>query len=88
MANGVTSRPLTRLNPLELTSKQDDHTFEESRENSEQPASNHASEQPAGNLVSESWHPKWASARRAAKQFRDWANILSDPPEDVAMAEQ
>jgi len=54
MANGVTSRPLTRLNPLELTSKQDDHTFEESRENSEQPASNHASEQPAGNLVSES----------------------------------
>ena len=77
-ANGTTSRPITRLYPLEVTAEQDDHTVEGTKENFEQPVSD---------PMREDGRPKRASARRAAEQLKNWANILFGPPEDVATAE-
>ena len=38
-ANGTTSRPISKLYPLEVTSEQDDHTVEEANKNSGTPDS-------------------------------------------------
>ena len=57
-----TSRPITRLYPLEVTAEQDDHTVAGTKENFEQPASD---------PVREDGRPKQTFARRAAEQFKN-----------------
>ena len=43
-ANGTTSRPISRLYPLELTSEQENHTIEEVTEESGTPGNDPVSE--------------------------------------------
>ena len=74
-ANGTTSRSISRLYPLELTSEQD---VKEVNENSGTPNSD---------PMSEGRPPSRAAARRAADKVKEWARILVAPPEDVAKAE-
>ena len=76
---GTTSKPITRLYPLELSAEQDGSVADRVKENSEQPTCD---------IVREDRPPKRATARRAAEQFKDWAMILSGPPEDVAATNQ
>ena len=71
---GITSRPITKLYPLELNAA-DEMSVAVKR-----------SPKMCGNLTdsgSENKRPQQASARRATDQVKEWARILSAPPEDV-----
>ena len=77
-ANGMTSRPISKLYPLELASGQVNHTVEEVSENSGTPDSD-------SGPMSTGRRPSRAAVRRATDKVKEWTRILSAPPEDVTM---
>ena len=72
---GITSRPITKLYPLELS-------VDEKNESMQQP------QRPLLMDIGESSRPQRASAMRATDQLRKWARVLAAPREDVAATEQ
>ena len=76
-ANGATSRPISKLYPLELISEQG-NSVEDNSENSGIPDSD---------LVSDKRHSSRTAARRATGKMKKWARILVAPPEDVVTTE-
>ena len=75
--NGTTSRPISKLYLLELTSELD-NPVEDNNENSRT---------PDDDQVSKGRRPSRAAAKRATGKVKEWARILVAPPEDVATTE-
>jgi len=71
---GTTSRPITKLYPIELN--------EENKVTEGTLTQCHAGnlDQPRG----KDQCPQRASARRATDRMREWVQLLSAPPEDIA----
>ena len=70
-ANGTTSRPISKLYPLELTSEQGNHTVEGVNNNSGTPDSD---------PMTEGRRPSRAAVRRGTDKVKEWARILVAPP--------
>ena len=71
-ANGKISRPISKLYPLELTSKQDGHTVEEVNGNLGIPDTDPGQ-------VSEERRPCPAAARRTTDKVKEWVRVLVLP---------
>ena len=79
-SNGTTSRPITKLYPIELN-EADDAIVEPEGTLTMQPSSD--SDQPRG----KDNRPQRASARKAIDRVKEWVQLLSAPPEDVTTDE-
>lgn len=76
-ATGKTTRPITKLYPLEVTSTDESHSTDDSVRESASPSSQQDNaDQPNVRSL------RKASAR-ARKRVSEWASILRAPPEDV-----
>ena len=79
-ATGITSRPITRLYPLELSL---DNQSKEPREHPTVSVWQPSEPQPVDS-AGENSRPQRASAKRATSRLKEWARVLAAPPEDVA----
>ena len=79
-STGKTTRPITKLYPLEVTSHAVTETDESSSDSTRK---SHSS--PSQQMITEQSRvrPLRKAATRARKQLSDWATILRAPPEDV-----
>ena len=77
---GKTTRPITKLYPLEVTSHAGTETDESSSDSTRESRSS-----PSQQMITEQSRvrPLRRTATRARRQLSDWATILRAPPEDV-----
>ena len=83
-ATGITSRPITRLYPLELSL---DNQSKEPREHPTMSVQQPSEPHPVDS-AGENSYPQRASAKRATTQVKKWARILAALPKDVAATKQ
>ena len=81
--NGMISRPITRLYPLEFIAGVEDQSGQPSPGTKGQPEQPMVQAQATTDPVDSEGggsHPKQASAKRAAEKFKNWARIFAAPP--------
>ena len=79
-ANGSTTRPITKLYPLELNQHKE-ATGVEKNPTTDLATDTHEDDTDVS--TDQQRHPQHASARKAADRMKEWMTSLSATPEDV-----